>query len=95
MEFPKNFPVQLFDKICLYNIHPVAEIFKEKCKILIEDSMEGEEEDENFYYQWIDAKEQNRYNFGTIIDDTDYCNYCNEWVRRCSAGGCMQCREPP
>ena len=90
-----NIPESIFHKIMLFNSHPVADMFKQKYKCLIEDAMEGEEEDENFYYQWIDAKEQNRYNFGTIIDDTDYCNYCNEWVRRCSAEGCMQCRQPP
>jgi hypothetical protein len=90
-----NIPESIFHKIMLFNSHPVADMFKQKCKCLIEDAMEGEEEDENFYFQWIDAKEQNRYNFGTIKDDTNYCNYCNEWVRRCSAGGCMQCREPP
>ena len=95
MEFPKTFPVQLFDKICLYNIHPVAEMFKTRCESLIEDARECEDDGENFYYQWIDAKEQNRYNFGIVIDDTDYCNYCQAWVRRCSAGGCMECREPP
>ena len=90
-----NIPESIFHKIMLFNSHPVADMFKQKYKCLIEYAMEGEEEDENFYYQWIDAKEQNRYNFGTFIDDTDYCNYCQEWVRRCSSGGCMQCREPP
>ena len=98
MEFPENFPVQLFDKICLYNIHPVAEIFKEKCKCLIKDAMEGEEEDENFYYQWIDVKEQNKYR--KEMEDTDsaidYCNYCNKLVILYQGSlGCSICGEPP
>ena len=98
MEFPKNFPVQLFDKICLYNIHPVAEIFKENCKCLIEDAMEGEEEDENFYYQLTDAKEQNKNRKEMEDNDSaiDYCNYCNKLVIRYQGSlGCSVCGEPP
>ena len=62
MEFPKNFPVQLFDKICLYNIHPVADIFNEAFE-------EMDYKPQNCYNDWCLSKYNRHRNYGMSLMD--------------------------
>lgn len=53
----ENLSQNVINKIFYFTQHPVAELFKIKFKYQIEDM----NEEENFYYQWCDYKEQLKY----------------------------------